>query len=206
MEKKLTITIAAKRRTDIGKGASRRLRHEGEIPAVIYGSGGPAESVTLPHNKIKLALASESIYSSVFDLNVDGKTEHVILKAIQRHPYKPIIMHMDLLRVSSKDIVIKDIPLHFMNENSNKAVKAGGMISHVINHVEIRCQAKDLPEFIEVDLSKLELNQSLHLSDLILPKGAHFTANIKEQDHNKLVAILHASKGNAEEAEPTENE
>ena len=180
------------------------LNHK--IPAVIYGGGVESQSITLSHNKVKLALEVESIYSSVFDIKVGDKLEHVILKAIQRHPYKPIILHMDLQRVSSKDVLVKNVPLHFINESVSKGVKAGGRVNHAISQVEVRCQAKDLPEFIEVDLAKVELNQTLHLSDLKLPKGVQLTVDLKDSSHNGPVVIIHAPKGGFEEKEADEKE
>ena len=187
-----TIFLEAETRTLQGKGASRRLRRlDNKVPAVLYGGDKKPQLLHLLHNKVVKALETESIYSSVFDLHVDGKVEHVILKDLQRHPYKPVVLHMDLQRVSPKDILIKMIPLHFVNEQSAKGVKAGGMVNHTMSQVEIRCQAKDLPEFIEVDLSDLELNGVIHLSDLKLPKSVKLAIDPTEGDHDHPVVSIH---------------
>ena len=195
-----TIILEAETRTVQGKGASRRLRRlENKVPAVLYGGEKEPQNLHLLHNKVVKALETESIYSSVFDLTVDGKVEHVILKDLQRHPYKPIILHMDLQRVSAKDILIKMIPLHFVNEQTAMGVKAGGMINHTMNQVEIRCQARYLPEFIEVDLANLDLNGVVHLSDLKLPKNVALVEDPKDHDHP--VVSIHLSKVTASDEE-----
>jgi large subunit ribosomal protein L25 len=190
-----TVLLEAQTRQDMGKGASRRLRRlENKIPAVIYGGDKEPISIHFLHNKVIKALETESIYSSVFDITIDGKVEHVILKAMQRHPFKPIIMHMDLQRVSKKDILVKLIPLHFINEQNAKGVKAGGIINHTMTRVEVRCQAKDLPEFIEVDMTNVDMNDVVHLSHLKLPKGVHLTVDIEDGSHDAPVVSIHAPK------------
>lgn len=193
-----TILLEAQTRTDMGKGASRRLRRlENKVPAVIYGGDVKPMSIHFLHNKVIKALESESIYSSIFDITIDGKVEHVVLKALQRHPFKPLVMHMDLQRVSKKDILVKMVPLHFINEQTAVGVKAGGMINHSMTQVEVRCQAKDLPEFIEVDMAKVAMNDVVHLSDLKLPKGVRLTVDLTDGSHNTPVVSIHASKVNA---------
>lgn len=197
-----TVTLEAETRTDLGKGASRRLRRlEKKIPGVLYGGDKKPEAIHLLHKEVVKALETESIFSSVFDLKVNGKTEHVILKDLQRHPYKPMIMHMDLQRVSAKDILVKMIPLHFIHEEEAKGVKAGGMISHTLTQVEVRCQAKYLPEFIEVDMLEIDLNEVIHLSQLKLPKNVHLAADVSDPDHDHQVASIHVPK-----AAPVEEE
>ncbi|MFA5960436.1 MAG: 50S ribosomal protein L25/general stress protein Ctc [Tatlockia sp.] len=190
-----TIVLDAESRNDLGKGASRRLRRlENKIPAVLYGGDKKPKSIHLLQNKVIKALENESIYSSVFNLNIDGKVEHVILKDLQRHPYKPIIMHMDLQRVTAKEVLTKFIPLHFTNEDVSKGVKAGGIVSHTMNQVEVRCQVKDLPEFIEVDMSDVQLNDVVHLSSLKLPKGVHLVIDAQDQSHDLPVVSIHSPK------------
>ena len=197
-----TIVLEAQTRTDMGKGASRRLRRlENKVPGVIYGGDKKPRSIDLQHNKVVKALESESIYSSVFDLHIDGKVEHVILKDLQRHPYKPIIMHMDLQRVSAKDILVKNVPIHFTNEELSKGVKAGGKINHLMTQVEVRCQVKNLPEFIEFDMTDVGMNDIVHLFDLKLPKGVNLTIDSKDTSHNLPVAAIHAPKSNAADEE-----
>lgn len=202
-----TILLEAQARTDMGKGASRRLRRlENKVPAVIYGGTKAPVSIHFQHNKVIKALEIERIYSSVFDISVDGKTEHVILKAVQRHPYKPIIMHMDLQRVSAKDMLTKFVPVHFVNEQTCKGVKAGGMINHTVTQVEIRCQAKDLPEFIEVDMANLEVGDVVHLSALKLPKNVHLTVDVTDSAHDAPVVGIHMPKSAAAEEETASEE
>lgn len=190
-----TILLEAETRTDMGKGASRRLRRlENKVPAVIYGGEKAPQSILFLHNKVIKALETESIYSSVFNISVNGKVEHVILKDLQRHPYKPLIMHMDLQRVSMKDVLVKMVPLHFINEQDAPGVKDGGVVSHTMVQVEVRCQAKYLPEFIAVDLAKMNMNDVLHMSDLNLPKNVHLSIDPTTGDHDHPVVSIHASK------------
>ena len=194
------IMLEAETRTDLGKGASRRLRRlENKVPAVLYGGDKKPQSIHLLHNKVIKALETESIYSSVFDLRVDGKkVEHVILKALQRHPYKPVILHMDLQRVTPKDVLVKMVPLHFINDDKAPGVKDGGMVTHTMVHVEVRCQAQYLPEFIEVDLAAMAIDDVLHLSDLKLPKGVHLAVDPSVGDHDHPVVSIHLSRVSAE--------
>ena len=198
-----TLILEAETRTDLGKGASRRLRRlENKVPAVLYGSEKAPQAIHLLHNKVMKALETESIYSSVFDLRVDGKIEHVILKDLQRHPYKPVILHMDLQRVSAKDVLIKMIPLHFINEQESKGAKAGGMINHTMTQVEIRCQAKYLPEFIEVDVAEMAVDDVIHLSNLKLPSNVHLASDPSVGGHDHPVVSIHMHRGStADEAE-----
>ena len=190
-----SIILEAETRTDMGKGASRRLRRlENKIPAVLYGGGKEPQAIHLLHNKVVKALESESIYSSVFNLTVNGKVEHVVLKDLQRHPYKPLIMHMDLQRVSAKDVLVKMIPLHFINQDTAPGVIAGGLVNHTMSQVEVRCQVKYLPEFIEVDLATMNLNDTLHLSELTLPKNVKLATDPTVGDHDHPVVSIHLSK------------
>ena len=200
------VMLEAETRTVLGKGASRRLRRlENKVPAVLYGGDKEPQSIHLLQNKVIKALETESIYSSVFDLRVDGKkVEHVILKALQRHPYKPVILHMDLQRVTPKDVLIKMVPLHFINEEQSQGVKDGGMVNHTMMQVEVRCQAQYLPEFIEVDLSKMAINDILHLSDLKLPKGVHLALDLTIPGHDHPVVSVHMSKVNAADEDAAE--
>ncbi|MFY7698518.1 MAG: 50S ribosomal protein L25/general stress protein Ctc [Legionella sp.] len=203
-----TLILEAETRTDLGKGASRRLRRlENKIPAVVYGGDEQPLSIHLLHNKVVKALENERIFSSIFDLNIDGsKTEHVILKDIQRHPYKPIILHMDLQRVSAKDIVVKMVPLHFTNEQQSKGVKAGGLVNHTMTQVEVRCQAQHLPEFIEVDLANLLIDEVVHLSDLQLPKHVQLASDPSVGDHDHPVVSIHMHRGSSEDEDAQSDE
>ena len=202
------IILEAQARTDMGKGASRRLRRlEDKVPAVIYGGDKPAQPVHFLHRKVIKALENEKIYSSVFEIKVDGKSERVILKDLQRHPYKTIVMHMDLQRVSAKDILVKMVPLHFLHEEDAKGVKAGGIVNHIMTQVEVRCAAKDLPEYIEVDLKDVDIDQIIHLSEIKLPKGVKL-ATEADVEHDLPVVSIHVHKAateeSAEDSEETE--
>jgi large subunit ribosomal protein L25 len=190
-----TISLEAEARLVQGKGASRRLRRlENKIPGILYGGEKAAQLIHLQQNKVFKALEHENIFSSVFDLHVNGKVEHVILKDMQRHPYKPVILHMDFQRVSAKDILVKLIPLHFINEQNAPGFKKGGVINHTMTQVEVRCQAKYLPEFIEVDLNDMDLDEVLHLSDLKLPSHVQLTIDPFVGDHDHPVVGIHVSR------------
>ncbi|MBA3535965.1 MAG: 50S ribosomal protein L25/general stress protein Ctc [Tatlockia sp.] len=203
-----TIELQAEARKDIGRGASRRLRRlENKIPAIVYGGDKDPQTIHLSQNKVFKALENEGIYSSVFNLSIDGKDQQVILKDMQRHPFKPIILHMDLQRVSGKDVLVINIPLHFINEDISKGVKVGGLITHTMNQVEVRCQAKNLPEFIEVDMANVDMNDVVHLSSLKLPKSVELTIDVTtDASHDLPVASIHAPKVHAVEEEVNEEE
>ncbi|WP_028618747.1 50S ribosomal protein L25/general stress protein Ctc [Pseudomonas canadensis] len=183
-------TLNAQARTDLGKGASRRLRHAANIPAVVYGGNKPAESVTILAKEIAKLFENEAAYSHVIELNVDGTKQNVIVKAMQRHPSKQFIMHADFVRVVAGQKLTAIVPVHFVGEDA--PVKKGGEISHVLNEIEVTCLPKDLPEFIEVDLSALEIGAIVHLSDLKAPKGVEFVALAHGDD--KAVANVHAPR------------
>ena len=183
-------TLNAQARTDLGKGASRRLRHAANIPAVVYGGNKPAESVTILAKEIAKLFENEAAYSHVIELNVDGAKQNVIVKAMQRHPSKQFIMHADFVRVVAGQKRTAVVPVHFVGEEA--PVKKGGEISHVVNEIEVTCLPKDLPEFIEVDLSTAEVGAIIHLSDLKAPKGVEFVALAHGDD--KAVANVHAPR------------
>jgi large subunit ribosomal protein L25 len=201
-----TIELNAEQRTDIGKGASRRLRRlQNKVPGIVYGGHQDPLNITLDANQLKKIMEHESFYTSVLHVHLDDKpknTQTVLVKAIQRHPFKSQILHIDLQRVSVDDVILKKVPLHFVNAAESNAVKLGGLVSHIMGEVEVECKVKDLPEFIEVDLSHLELDQLLHLSELKLPKNVALTVDVKDELHNLTVASIHMPK--EEEEEPVE--
>lgn len=199
--------IEAQRRDDKGKGASRRLRRAGQVPGIVYGADKEPTPLTLKQSELDKQLENEAFFSHILTVNLDGKSEQVVLKDMQRHPSKPIILHMDFQRVSSKEKLRMQVPLHFANEESSPAVKKGGLVSHNMTEVEITCLPKDLPEFIEVDLGALEMNQSVHLSDLKLPKGVELVELTHGADHDLPVVSVHLPRGaKEEEAEEGEGE
>jgi large subunit ribosomal protein L25 len=192
--------INAQTRTDVGKGASRRLRHEGKVPAVMYGAAKEAVSLTLDHDEIFHHLEHEAFYSHILSVKIDGNVEKAVLKDVQRHPSKPKVQHIDFQRVSETDKIHMHVPLHFTGEDVAPGVKAGGLISHLMTSVDILCLAKDLPEYIEVDVSGLETGQSFHLSHIQLPQGVEIPALALGADHDLPVISIHGPKGGAAEA------
>lgn len=168
MSNKAIFELEAGQRSTVGRGASRRLRREDAVPAIVYGGKNPPRPVTLAHNKVLQALEHEAFYSHILTLKTNGDSERVILKAVHRHPYKPRVLHMDFQRVDPNQKLHMHVPLHFLNEENCVGVKQGGIISHLLNDIEISCLPDHLPEFIEVDLSEVAINQTLHLSDLKL--------------------------------------
>jgi large subunit ribosomal protein L25 len=194
--------IKATVRADAGKGASRRLRRTGQVPAVVYGGHAEPTSIEILHNTVWLASAHEWFYSSIIDLNVDGKVQKVILRDMQRHPVKPLIMHMDFLRVSADEAIRVRVPLHFLNQDTSPAGKAGGVvITHEVNEVEVSCLPGNLPEYIELDLSSLKAGDTVHLSDIKLPAGVEIPELKLGKEHDVAVVIARQSKaGESEEA------
>ena len=196
--------INAQSRSDVGKGASRRLRREGKVPAVLYGAGKDALSLTLDHDEIFHHLEHEAFYSHILSVKVDGKAEKAVLKDVQRHPSKPKIQHVDFQRVSETDKIHMHVPLHFIGEEVAPGVKAGGLISHLMTSIDINCLAKDLPEYIEVDVSALDIGDSIHLSHIKLPKGVEIPALAQGPDHDLPVVSIYAPKGGVAAGEEEE--
>lgn len=192
-----TYTFNAQVRNDMGKGASRRLRREGKVPAVLYGAGKDAVALTLEHDKINNAADHEGFYSHILTLTVDGKKIEAIVKDMQRHPFKPKIIHLDFQRVDAKQELNTSVPLHFLNEED--AQKAGGVVVHHLNEVEIAVLPKNLPEFIEVDVAGLGVGDNIHLSDLKLPEGVSLVELTKGEDHDQVVVTVSAKKTEADD-------
>jgi large subunit ribosomal protein L25 len=164
------LEIKAQSRKDEGKGASRRLRRAAYVPAVVYGGDQAPESIQIEHNTILLAAKNESFFSSVLDLNVDGKVQKVLVRDWQKHPFKQLMMHMDFLRIDENAKLRANVPLHFLNQETSPAGKMSGVvISHNLTEVEVSCLPKDLPAFIELDLGTIEAGDIVHLSQLKLP-------------------------------------
>ncbi|WP_445355835.1 50S ribosomal protein L25/general stress protein Ctc [Microbulbifer sp. EKSA008] len=202
------IKLNAIARSDEGKGASRRLRRlEGRVPGIIYGGEAEPASISLLHKDLTKALENEAFFSSMLTVDVDGKEEKVILRDLQRHPAKALLLHIDFQRVSANTKVHVKVPLHFLNEESSKGVKAGGIVSHTLTELEVNAPAGKLPEFIEVDLADLDMDGVLHISDLKLPEGVESVALSHGADHDLVVASIHKPRGAVEaEAEAGEGE
>jgi len=198
-------TLDAEVRTDLGKGASRRLRHAKKVPAILYGEGKESISLTLEHKNVFRAQQEEAFYSHVLTLNVDGKPVECLIKDMQRHPFKEIIMHLDFIRIDAKHAIHTNAPIHFLNEEN--VVKLGATINHQITEIAISCLPKDLPEFIEVDLADLQVGETLHLSDVKLPKGVTSDELAKGEAHDQAVVTANAAKAQSDdedEAAPEE--
>ena len=191
-------TLQATRRDDKGKGASRRLRRlADQVPGIVYGGKKDPAPITLTQKDI----------AHIIDLQIDGKGEDVILKAVQRHPARPIILHVDFLRVDKSQKLTVRVPLHFLNEESCKGVKLqGGKVTHNMVDLEIQCLPADLPEYIEVDLANLELDDILHISDIPLPEGVESIALAHGEDHDLPVVAIHKPKAVVIEEEETREE
>ncbi len=192
------IEINANKREAQGTGASRRLRRAGRVPGIVYGGGKDAQAVDFDHKELFFALKNEAFHSSVLDLALDGAKESVLLRDFQMHPYKPLVLHVDFQRVDATHKIHMKVPLHFVNADIAPGVKlGGGVVNHILTEVDVSCLPGVLPEFIEVDLGKLEAGQSLHLSDLKLPAGVELTALARGDDHG-VVNLLSRGGGGAE--------
>jgi large subunit ribosomal protein L25 len=198
-EFELIVTV----RTDLGKGASRRLRRLADlVPAIIYGEGKAPVNITIPHKDILKAVSNEAFFSHIITLNVDGKKEQGLIKALQRHPAKPRIMHADFQRVSADNAISVAVPLHFINEDKCRGVKiGGGSIIKALNELQISCLPKDLPEFIEVDMTDLGVGEAIHISQVKLPKGVSSVDLAHGHDADNAVVSVLAPRGAPGEAE-----
>lgn len=194
--------LNAEARANVGKGASRRLRRAASIPAIVYGAGKPPQSITLNHEQVRLATAHEAFFSHILTLKKGDGDEQVVLRDMQRHPARPIIMHMDFQRVSATEKLHMRVPLHFLNEAAAPGIKTGGgVLSHHLIELEVACLPKDLPEFIAVDLGNMELGDVLHLSNITAPAGVEFL-DLAHGNDPAVVSIHHARI--EEEAPPAE--
>jgi large subunit ribosomal protein L25 len=183
--------VNAKPRTDTGKGASRRLRHTGMIPGIVYGGDAQPQMLELEHSEMLRHLEHESFYSHILTLSVEGKEERVVLKDLQRHPAKPFIQHVDFLRVLDGKAIRMTVPVHFKGEASAPGVKRGGTATKYMTSVELACEPANLPEFIEINMGSLEVGDSIHLADIELPEGVSFPALARGPEHNyAVVAVL----------------
>jgi large subunit ribosomal protein L25 len=195
----ISFELNAESRTDMGKGASRRLRHAGKVPAIIYGGNKDPEALTLSHNELLRNLEHEAFYSHILTIKTGADTTSAILRDLQRHPSKPMIMHVDLQRVSANEELRTQVPVHFIGEDTCPGAKAGGLVMHELTEVEIECFPKDLPEYIEVDMSTMDVGDTVHLSDLKVPEGVTLLELARGEDHDQVVASIHAKR--VEEAE-----
>jgi large subunit ribosomal protein L25 len=199
------LDLIAEFRTDTGKGSSRRLRHAGKVPAIIYGAGREPRALTFDHNALLRAAESESFFSSVLNVQVGDNVRPSILKDIQVHPAKRQIMHLDLQRIVEGEKIKMMIPLHYLNEETSLGVKDGGSVSKTRTEAEVSCFPKDLPEYIEVDLQDVVLDQMLHLSDVKLPEGVELTDLIADPPRDESIVTIQVLRVQ-EEPEEVEGE
>jgi large subunit ribosomal protein L25 len=195
--------LEAESRSDMGKGASRRLRRDGKVPAIIYGGGDEPQPISLLHSEILKRLDHEAFYSHILTVKVDGKSNKAVLRDIHRHPAKPHIMHMDFQRIRKDQPIRVHVPLHFAGEDTAPGVKAGGLVTHEVIEVEMEVLPDHLPEYLELDISGLDIGESLHLSDLKLPESGSLVELGRGEGHDLPVVSIHARRGGAEvEEEP----
>ncbi len=193
----MAIEVVAQSRQALGTGASRRLRHAGKVPAIVYGGSADPMNIELDHNAIFQALRHEKFHASILSLTVDGKAEQVLLRAFNMHPWRPIVQHVDFQRVRADEKVHMKVPLHFTNVEISPAVKVSAAnVSHVLNEINIRCLPADLPEYITVDLKDLVAGQAIHVTDLPFPKGVEPVIHRKE---NPVVVVAPLPRGAVEE-------
>jgi len=179
----MKIEVNAETRSLQGKGASRRLRRSGKTPGIIYGGDNEPKAIELDHNDLYHMLKLEAFHASILTLKVGGSTEKVLLRDVQMHPYKPVVLHIDFQRIDPKKKIHMKVPLHFINAEIAPGVKtSGGIVSHVLTEVDVTCLPKDLPEFITVDLVDLAAGHTLHLSDIKTPDNVEITALAKGDD------------------------
>ena len=199
--------LEAESRSDMGKGASRRLRRDGKVPAIVYGGGEDPQSITLVHSEVLKRVEHEAFYSHVLTVNVDGKATKAVLRDMHRHPSKPVIMHMDFLRINENQPIRVHVPLHFIGADIAPGVKTGGgMVSHELTEVELEVLPRYLPEYIEVDISGMNIGDSVHLTDLKLPESGSLVELARGEDHDQPVVSIHAPRGGgSDEAEAGES-
>jgi large subunit ribosomal protein L25 len=194
--------LIAELRDDQGKGASRRLRREGKVPAIIYGAGRKPRQLAFDHNRVLQQLEHESFFSSILNIKVGDKSQAAIVKDVQRHPAKNKIIHLDFQRIVAGEKIRMNVPIHYLNAEASVGVKqGGGSVSQLMSDVEVSCFPKDLPEYFEVDIAALDLDDMLHLSDITLPAGVEIPELAQGPDHDHPIVAIHVIK-----AAPIEDE
>ncbi len=197
--------LEAESRSDLGKGASRRLRRDGKVPAIIYGGDEDPKSISLRHSELLKRLEHEAFYAHILSVQIDGKATKAVLRDMQRHPSKPQIMHMDFQRVNENQPIRVHVPLHFVGADIAPGVKTGGgMVNHELMEVELEVLPRHLPEFIEVDISALDVGDSVHLTELKLPESGSLVELGRGEGHDLPVVSIHARRGVAEDEESEE--
>ena len=200
---KMSFELAAEFRDDEGKGASRRLRHAGRVPAILYGGKQPPRMLSLDHQKLVTLIEDEKFYSTIIGIKVGAETQPAFVKDLQMHPAKPQVLHVDLQRVSADEKIRLRLPIHFKGESVSPGVKLqGGIVSHRLADIEVQCLPKDLPEEIVLDLSQMKLNETKYISDIPLPAGVVATAVVQGKD--QVVVSMHSPRAEEPEAKAAE--
>lgn len=203
----MKIEINAKKRDLQGTGASRRLRRAGRVPGILYGGSDAPVNLDMDHNELYQALRKEAFYSSVLTMNLDGTKTMCLLRDVQRHPYKLLVLHADFQRVDASQKIHQKVPLHFINADQCPAVKLqGGMVQHIATEIDVRCLPGDLPEFIEVDLKELEANHPLHVTGVKLPAGVEAVLHRGEDPVVATVVVRGGGAAAEEMAAPAETQ
>jgi large subunit ribosomal protein L25 len=200
---RVSFVIGADFREMHGKGASRRLRHKGKVPAILYGGRQEPRALILDQQNLLTMISSEKFYSSIVQLKVENQTQEAIVKDVQMHPARNVVVHVDLQRVLENEVIRIRLPIHFRNETIAPGVKLqGGIVSHMLADVEVSCLPKDLPEFLEVDLAEMNLNETKFLADIPVPQGVVITSLVHGQ--NRPVVSIHSPRAEEPEAAPAE--
>ena len=196
-------TLTAKVRTDAGKGASRRLRRlAGELPGIVYGGTKAPQNISLIQKDLAKSLEDEAFYSHIITLTIDGASEQVILRDLQRHPSKPVILHADFQRIDATHMIHMRVPIHFINQDKCIGARLeGGVISHSLSEIELRCLPQNLPEFIELDMTDVHVGTILHISDLKLPANVESVELAHGEAHDQPVVSVTLPRGSAGEEE-----
>ncbi len=199
----VSFDVMAQPRTTAGKGASRRLRREGRVPAIVYGARRAPEMVSVAHNELLKHLEHEAFYSHVLDLKIGEASSKVVLKDLQRHPAKPFILHVDFMRISQDEKLRMTVPLHFVNEDKCQGIKKGGKASHTVTEIEVTCLPRDLPEFIAIDMTDLDMGGIVHLSEVSMPPGVELAHAARPDEP---VVVIHGARGGSDEESEDEGE
>ena len=199
--------LVAEIREDAGKGSSRRLRREGKVPAIMYGGGKPPRALSFDRNAILRHMEQQAFFSSVINVKVGDNEQAAILKDVQVHPAKRQVLHMDLQRIIATEKIRITVPIRFLNESTAVGVKmGGGTVAHMVSEVEITCLPKDLPEYLEIDIANLNLDEMLHLSDIRLPEGVEIPELAQGPEHDQAIVAIHIIKVEVEPEEEIEGE
>jgi large subunit ribosomal protein L25 len=199
----MKIEFTAYPRSKNGRGPARRMRLTGKVPGVLYGAGKDSEPIELDHNALARHLKMEAFHASILEMNLNGGRERVLLRDVQMHPFKPEVLHVDFQRVAADRKIHMKVPLHFVNEESGPGAREGGVVNHVMNDLDIQCLPDALPEFVEVDLSQLDLGGSIHVMELQLPPGVELVPRLKS-DNPVVVTVQVPREAVAEEAAEAE--